>query len=164
MIERAMSARGNRALFLMDLGLPRNVEAATADLYNVYLYTMDDLTEIVNQNRSARQTEVPKAEALVEEHVGKFISWQASVQLIGVLETLRGSLKQRRAAFLHEKLSGINHFSAEDREQIGTLMDELIEQLLILPAERLRSEKEHRRKIQNVEALRDLYLSDREKP
>jgi glutamyl-tRNA reductase len=164
MIERAMSARGNRALFLMDLGLPRNIEPATADLYNVYLYTMDDLTEIVNQNRSARQTEVPKAEALVEEHVGKFISWQASVQLIGVLETLRGSLKQRRAAFLHEKLSGANHFSAEDREQIGNMMDELIEQLLILPAERLRAEKEHRRKIQNVEALRDLYLSDREKP
>ncbi len=101
-----MSARGNRALFLMDLGLPRNIEPAAADLYNVYLYTMDDLTEIVNQNRSARQTEVPKAEALVEEHVGKFISWQASVQLIGVLETLRGSLKERRAAFLHEKLSG----------------------------------------------------------
>ncbi len=164
MIERAMSARGNRALFLMDLGLPRNIEPATADLYNVYLYTMDDLTEIVNQNRSARQTEVPKAEALVEEHVGKFISWQASVQLIGVLETLRGSLKQRRAAFLHERLSGAKHFSAEDREQIGNMMDELIEQLLILPAERLRAEKEHRRKIQNVEALRDLYLWDREKP
>jgi len=164
MIERAMSARGNRALFLMDLGLPRNIEPAAADLYNVYLYAMDDLTEIVNQNRSARQTEVPKAEALVEEHVGKFISWQASVQLIGVLETLRGSLKERRAAFLHDKLSGMNHFSEEDREHIGNMMDELIEKLLIAPAERLRSEKEHRKKIQNVEALRDLYLSDREKP
>ena len=66
MIERAMSARGNRALFLMDLGLPRNIEPAAGDLYNVYLYTMDDLTEIVNQNRSARQTEVPKAEALIK--------------------------------------------------------------------------------------------------
>jgi glutamyl-tRNA reductase len=164
MIERAMAARGNRALFLMDLGLPRNIEPAAAELYNVYLYTIDDLTEIVNQNRSARQTEVPKSEALVEEHVGKFISWQASVQLIGVLETLRESLKQRRAAFLHEKLSGMNHFSAPDREHIADMMDELIEKLLIEPAERLRSEKEHGKKIQNVQALRDLYLSDREKP
>jgi glutamyl-tRNA reductase len=164
MIERAMSARRNRALFLMDLGVPRNIEPSIAELYNVYLYTMDDLTEIVNQNRSARQTEVPKAEALVEEHVGKFISWQASVQLIGVLETLRDRLKQRRAAFLHEKLAGMNHFSAEDREHISHLMDELIEKLLIAPAERLRMEKEHRKKIQNVEAIRDVYLSEREKP
>jgi glutamyl-tRNA reductase len=164
MIGSAMAARGNRALFLMDLGLPRNIEPSVAELYNVYLYTIDDLTEIVNQNRSARQSEVPKAEALVEDHVGKFISWQASVQLIGVLDTLRGSMKERRVAFLHEKLAGMNHFSAQEREHIGKMMDELIEQLLIAPAERLRSEKEHRKKIQNVEAIRDLYLSDREKP
>ena len=164
MIERAMAARGNRALFLMDLGLPRNIEPTIADLYNVYVYTMDDLTEIVQQNKSARQSEVPKAEALVEEHVGKFISWQASVELIGVLDTLRGSLKQRRAAFLQEKLNGVNHYSAEDRQNIGDMMDELIEKLLIIPAERLRSEKELRKKILSVEAIRELYLSDREKP
>jgi glutamyl-tRNA reductase len=128
------------------------------------LYTMDDLTEIVQQNRNARQSEVPKAESLVEEHVGKFISWQASVELIGVLDTLRGSLKERRAAYLQDKLSGANHFSAEDRDYIGKMMDELIEKLLIVPAERLRTEKELRKKIQSVEAIRELYLSDREKP
>lgn len=164
LIERAMAARGNRALFLMDLGLPRNAEPAVGDLYNVFLYTIDDLTEIVQQNRDARHSEVPKAEALVEEHVAKFISWQASVELIGVLDTLRSSMKQRRAAFLHEKLAGLNHFNSQDREEISHLMDELIEKLLITPAERLRMEKELRKKIQSVEAIRDLYLSDREKP
>lgn len=164
MMERAMVARGNRALFLMDLGLPRNVDPAVAKLYNTYVYTMEDLTEIVKQNRDARQSEVPRAEALVEEHVGKFISWQASVELTGMLDTLRGSLKERRAAFLREKLAGLNHFTAQDREHIGIMMDELLERLLIAPAERLRTQKELRKKIQNVEALRDLYLSDREKP
>src|ERR1700740_3231905 len=74
LIESAMAARGNRALFLMDLGLPRNIEPAVAELYNAYLYAIEDLTEIVEQNRDARQSEVPKAEILVEEHVGKFIS------------------------------------------------------------------------------------------
>ena len=164
LIESAMAARGNRALFLMDLGLPRNIEPAVAELYNAYLYAIEDLTEIVEQNRDARQSEVPKAEILVEEHVGKFISWQASVELIGVMDTLRGSMKELRVAFLHEKLSGMNHFSPEDRERMGILMDELIERLLIAPAERLRMEKELRKKIQSLEAIRDLYLSGREKP
>ena len=164
LIERAMAGRGNRSLFLMDLGLPRNIDPAVGGLYNAFLYTMDDLSEIVQQNRNARQNEVPKAEALVEEHVGKFISWQASVELIGVLDILRGSLKERRAAFLHDKMAGMNHFSEHDREAIGKLMDELIEKLLISPAERLRSEKELRKKIQSVETIRDLYLSDQEKP
>ncbi|MGB7436593.1 MAG: glutamyl-tRNA reductase, partial [Candidatus Acidiferrum sp.] len=162
LIEKAMAARGNRALFLMDLGLPRNIARGVADLYNTYLYTMEDLSEIVQQNKDARQSEVPKAEALVEEHVGKFISWQASVELIGVLDTLRDRLKMRRAAFLQEKLNGSERFSVEQREQLGGLMDELIEQLLIAPAERLRAEKEFRKKIQSVEAIRELYLSDRE--
>jgi glutamyl-tRNA reductase len=164
LIERAMASRGNRALFLMDLGLPRNIAPRVAELYNAYLYTLDDLTEIVQQNRSARQSEVPKAEALVEEHVGKFISWQASVELIGVLDSLRERMKSRRASFLLEKSSGIERYSAEDREHLIGLMDELIERLLIGPAERLRAEKEFRKKIRNVEAIRDLFLSSREKP
>ena len=164
MIEQAMSARGNRALFLMDLGMPRNIDPSVAGLYSVYLYSMEDLTEIVEQNRNARQSEVPKAEALVEEHIGKFISWQASMELTGLLEVLRDTLKERRAAFLDEKLSGVNHFNAQDREQIDELMAELIERLLVRPAERLRAEREHRKKIQSVEAIRDLFLSDREKP
>ena len=163
LIEKAMAARGNKALFLMDLGLPRNIAPAVGDLYNTYLYTMDDLTEIVDQNKKARQSEVPKAEALVEEHVGKFISWQASVELIGVLDTLRDRMKTRRAAFLQEKLNGMDRYSAEDREHLGRLMDELVETLLIAPAEKLRAEKEFRKKIQSVEAIRELYLSDREK-
>src|SRR6478736_2498253 len=50
------------ALFVMDLGLPRNIEASAAELYNVYIYNMDDLTDIVQQNRQARESEIPRAE------------------------------------------------------------------------------------------------------
>jgi glutamyl-tRNA reductase len=163
-MERAMAARENRALFVMDLGVPRNVDPKVGTLYNVFLYTIDDLSEIVQQNRSARESEIPKAEGLVEEHVAKFISWQASVELVGVVDTLRDALKERRAAFLAGKLSGTNHFDAQGRERIAELMDELIEELLVAPAERLRAEKELRRKILSVEAIRALYLHDREKP
>lgn len=164
MLEHAMTARKNRALFLMDLAMPRNIDPAAGELYNLYLYSMEDLTEIVQQNREARQSEIPKAEALVEEHVTKFISWQASVELTGVLDSLRENLRQRSGDLLNERLSSLNHFSAADREQIARLLDDVVEKLLLQPAERLRAEKELRRKIQNVEALRDLYLPGREKP
>jgi glutamyl-tRNA reductase len=160
LLEKAMVLRGNRALFVMDLGLPRNVAPGVAELYNTYLYTMEDLTEIVEHNRDARRSEVPKAEALVEEHVGKFISWQASVELIGVLDNLRQRMRAQRVAFLQQKLNGAERLAAEDRENLGALMDELIEKLLIEPAERLRVEKEFRKKIQSVDAIRELYLSD----
>ena len=162
-IERAMAARGNRALLLMDLGLPRNIDAAAAELYNVYLYNLDDLGEIVEQGRAMRQSEVPRAEAIVEEHVGKFLSWQASVELVTLLAELRGRLAEERDSFVRERLDAMQHLSADDRERMEQLMAELLEKLLLQPAERLRGEKELRRKIQNVEALRDLFLPRREK-
>ena len=163
-LQAAMSARGNRALFLMDLGLPRNIEASAAELYNIYMYNIDDLTEIVAQNRNARESEVPKAETIVDEHVGKFLSWQASVELVGLVDALRARLREERAAFIHARMESMNHLSATERERMESMMDELLEKLLVQPAERLRGEKELRRKIQNVEALRDLFLSNREKP
>ena len=162
-LEAAMHARGNRALFLMDLGMPRNIEASAAELYNVYVYNLDDLSGIVQQNRQAREGEVPRAEAIVEDHVGKFLSWQASVELVGLVQALRVRLREERTSFLHTRLASMTHLSTKDREHMEVLMDDLLEKLLVEPAERLRGERELRRKIQNVEALRDLFLSDRDK-
>ena len=162
-LEHAMAARSNRALFLMDLGVPRNVEPAAAALYNLYIYNIDDLTEIVEQNRHARESEVPRAEAIVDEHVGKFLSWQASVELVGLVEALRSRIREERAAFIRARLDGMTLLHPGERERMEALMDELLEKLLVEPAERLRGEKELRRKIQNVEALRDLFLSKKDK-
>jgi glutamyl-tRNA reductase len=163
-LETAMNARGNRALFAMDLGVPRNIEAAAADVYNVYVYNIDDLSGIVQQNREAREGEVPRAESIVEEHIGKFLSWQASVELVGLVRDLRARVREERGSFLRGRLDSIGPLTEAQRLEIETLMDDLLEKLLIIPAERLRGERELRRKIQNVEALRDLFLSDREKP
>jgi glutamyl-tRNA reductase len=162
-IERAMSARANRALFIMDLGLPRNVEPAAAEVYNVYLYNLDDLGGIVQQSRAMRESEIPRAETIVDEHVGKFLSWQASVELVGLVDELRARLQDERTTFIQNRMDSMKHLSVQDRQHMEALMAELLEKLLLEPAERLRGEKELRRKIQNVEALRDLFLSNREK-
>jgi glutamyl-tRNA reductase len=163
-LERAMSARGNRPLFVMDLGVPRNVDPQAADLYNFYLYNVDDLTQIVQQNRSARESEVPRAELIVDEHVSKFLSWQASVELIGIVDALRHKLKSERAEFVRERADRVPGLTAEQREQVESLIDELLEKMLLDPARRLQGERDLRRKIQQVEAIRELFLPDRERP
>jgi glutamyl-tRNA reductase len=163
-LEKAMAARGNRPLFVMDLGMPRNVEPATASLYNFYLYNIDDLTQIVQQNRSARESEVPRAETIVDEHVGKFLTWQASVELIGIVEALRHKLKEERATFVRERAERVPGLTIQQREQVESLIDELLEKMLLEPARRLQGEKDLRRKIQQVEAIRELFLPDRERP
>ena len=158
-----MEKRSNRALFLMDLGLPRNIDAAVGELYNVYVYNMEDLSEIVAQNRHARENEIPKADSIVEEHVGKFLSWQASVELVGLVNELRSKLREERAQFVRSRVESIQHLTEADRTLLENLMDDILESLLLEPAQRLRGDKDLCRKVRNVEALRDLFLSRREK-
>jgi len=163
-VKHAMAARKNRALLLMDLGVPRNIDPSLADLYNVYLYNLDDLSEVVRQNRAAREQEIPRAEHIIDQHVMKFLSWQASVELVGLLDVLRTRVKEERAAFLRERMEMLTHFRLEEREKMELLMDELLEKMLMRPAEKLRNERKLQKKIQNVDALRDMFLNDRENP
>jgi glutamyl-tRNA reductase len=164
LIERAMEARGNRALLLIDLGVPRNVDPSVAGLYNVYLYNIDDLQEIVEQNKKARAAEIPRAEALVDEHVAKFLKWQAGVSTTAVLAGLRQRLAAEREAFLAERAAEFAHLPDADRARVAKMLDEFLDRVLLDPVEKLRGERELRRKLQNLEALRDLFHLDQGKP
>ncbi len=164
MVARAMELRGNRSLFVIDLGMPRNVQSDVGSLYNVYLYNIDDLSEIVEQNKQARASEIPRAEEIIEEHVGKFESWQTSLETGALVEELRSKLHAERADFLRERLEAMTNLSEADRERISKITEELVEILVLNRAERLRGEREVRRKIQNLEVLRDLFHLPREKP
>jgi glutamyl-tRNA reductase len=164
MLERAMAARANRPLFLIDLGVPRNVAAGAAGLYNVYLYDLDDLTEIVEQNKRAREAEIPRVEAIVDLHIEKFEVWQASVETGVVLGELRARLKTERETFLHERLAAMPNLSPDDQRRMAELMDELVDRVVLEPAERLKGVRDLRRKLQNLEALRDLFHLNREEP
>jgi glutamyl-tRNA reductase len=163
-VERAMAARSNRSLLVIDLGVPRNVAATAGELYNVYLYGVDDLTEVVEQNKRAREAEIPRVEAIVEEQIGKFEAWQSNVEASVVLGDLRARLTQEREAFLRERLATMPHLSAEDRRQVAQMMDEMLDRVLLQPAERLKGVRDLRRKLQALEALRDLFRLDRDAP
>lgn len=162
LLDRVHSARGGRALFVVDLGVPRNVEPDAASLYNLYLYNIDDLGEIVEQNRKAREAEVPRAEALITEHIGKFETWCTSVEAISLTQRLRERLIKERGKLLDERAAELAHLAPEERERIVRLTDELIERVVQTPNERLRRTRELRRRLAGIEALRDLFGLDGE--
>jgi glutamyl-tRNA reductase len=162
-IERAMTRRGNRALLMIDLGVPRNVASGVANLYNTYLYNVDDLTEIVEQNKKAREAEIPRAEAIINEQIEKFMHWQAGVAAGVVVGDLRTKLSAERETFLRERLASMASLSERDRAQVAALLEEFVDHVVLNPAERLRGIPDLRRKLQNLEALRDFFHLDREK-
>jgi glutamyl-tRNA reductase len=162
MLERVHEAHGGRALFVVDLGVPRNVEPAAASLYNLYLYNIDDLGEIVEQNRKAREAEVPRAESLINEHISKFETWCSSVEALSMTGKLRDRLLKERTALLDERAEELSGLPAEERERILALTAELIERVVQTPSDRLRRTRELRQRLAGIEALRDLFGLDGE--
>jgi glutamyl-tRNA reductase len=149
---------------MIDLGVPRNIASDVADIYNTYLYNIDDLTEIVEQNKKARVAEIPRAETIIDEQVDKFLHWQAGVAAAAVLGDLRRRLAAEHQAFVQEHLASTSHLSEADRAQFASMLKEFLDRVVLTPAERMRGIPELRRKLQNFEAIRDLFRLDREKP
>jgi len=135
MLGRVMEARGNRELFVVDLGVPRNVEPEAGELYNVYLYNLDDLTGIVEQNRKARQDEIPRAEAIVAEHVAKFQMWMASVEIVELVLALREKVRHEQEQILHDHLCQFDDLTPEARRQAARQLQALVDRIMQEPAE-----------------------------
>jgi glutamyl-tRNA reductase len=162
MLERVIEARGGRPVFVVDLGVPRNVAAEAAGLYNLYLYNIDDLGEIVEQNKRAREAEIPRAEALINEHVAKFENWRTALETGSIIEDLRGRFRKHREDLLRERLAEMKDITPEERARISNITEELIERMLEEPAERLRNAREMRGRLGAIDALRHLFGIDRD--
>jgi glutamyl-tRNA reductase len=167
MLERAMTARAGQAMCVIDLGVPRNVEPRADGLYNMYLFNIDHLGEIVEQNKKAREAEVPRAETIVDQHVNKFLAWQSSLEGARLVEALRERLEAERRALLAAHF-GAGEGSNADRARLEKLTQELIDRIVQLPASHLRRERKLRRPVEGLTALRELFglaeSEDEEKP
>ena len=162
MLESALGARGGRPIFVVDLGVPRNVAADAADLYNLYLYNVDELGEIVEQNRRAREAEIPRAEAIIAEHVAKFESWRAALEAGSIVDELRSHFHRHREDLLRERLAALPFISDEERARLAEITEELVDRLLVEPAERLRQTHAVRGHLGALDALRHLFgISDK---
>jgi glutamyl-tRNA reductase len=108
--------------------------------------------------------EIPRAEGIIDEQVDKFLHWQAGVAAGAVLGDLRTKLAAEREAFVQERLASMPHLSEADRAQVSAMLQEFLDRVVVTPAEKMRGIPELRRKLQNFEAIRDLFHLDREKP
>ncbi|HWG57939.1 MAG TPA: glutamyl-tRNA reductase [Candidatus Acidoferrales bacterium] len=164
MIGRAEGVREGRPLFLVDLGVPRNVAAEAASLYNVYLYNVDNLGEIVEQNKKAREAEIPRAEAIIAEQLAKFEAWRAGIESASIADDLRRHFHEQRDQLLAEKLREAPGLSPAERDRIAQITGELIERVLEEPARQLRRGAAMRGRLGAIEALRHLFGIGAKKP
>ncbi len=138
-IEAVMRPRRNRPLFIIDIAMPRDVEAAAGEIEQVFLYNIDDLQATVRENLARRASEVAGAETIVNEEVGKFGAWFRSRAAIPTIVALRERFEAIRRAELERLDFKLSSLQPEARARVDEITHLLIEKLLLTPTEQLKS-------------------------
>ena len=96
LVERAIRARRHRPIFMVDLAVPRDVEVDVGELDDVFLYTVDDLAQVVESGLESRQSAVVDAEAIVAARVDSFLLWLQTRDTVPVIRSLRDAAERTR--------------------------------------------------------------------
>jgi len=140
-VEAIMRSRRNRPLFIIDIALPRDVEPASGEIEQVFLYNLDDLQATVRENLARRTSEVARAEAIVSEELEKFAAWLRSRGAVPTIVALRQHCENIRRGELERldyKLAGLPH-ADEVRARVDEISRLMMEKLLLAPTEQLKS-------------------------
>jgi glutamyl-tRNA reductase len=160
-IEAVMRPRRNRPLFIIDIAMPRDVEAAAGELEQVFLYNIDDLQATVRENLARRASEVSRAETIVNEEVEKFGSWFRSRGAIPTVVALRERFDSIRRSELERLDSKLSMLPPEARARVDEVTRLIVEKLLHTPTEQLKSAGDPETVGMYAEALSRLFgLSD----
>jgi glutamyl-tRNA reductase len=149
-MERVIKARRHAPVFMIDLAVPRDIEPEVAELDDVYLYTVDDLGEIVRAGMDERASHVAQAEAIIDAQVGSFIHWMEARELVPTIRALRDSAEEARRAELDRALRLLAR-GDDPRTVLEALSHGLTNKLMHAPTQAL-----HDAPIAERSVLRDL--------
>jgi glutamyl-tRNA reductase len=139
-VERVLRERKQKAMFFIDIGDRRNFDPRINDLDNVYLYNIDDLKSVAEDNRQDRASEAQKAEEIVQEEVQSFARWMGSLEQVPTITALRQHFEEIRRREIDKSLGGgLRDLSAEQRAALEDLTTAMINKLLHGPITQLKS-------------------------
>jgi glutamyl-tRNA reductase len=143
-LASVMVQRGGRAMLLIDLAVPRDIDASCGEIDGVSLYDIDDLHAVVGRNRKVRQGEARRAEGIVEEEIQKFAAWLGSLEVLPTLAALRAHGNDIAEQVLDENQGKWESVSPRDLERIDALARAIVSRLLHDPTLRMKEMRDDR--------------------
>lgn len=158
MVERALKQRQSMPLFMLDLAVPRDIEAEVGDLNDAYLYTVDDMVNIVQSGKEARQKAAAAAETLVSEKVAEFVRQQQGRQSVPLIRALRDEGEKARKQVLENAMKQLAK-GATAEEVLERMSIQLTNKLLHSPTQTLNKAGEEDKDL--VHAVAQIYHLDK---
>jgi glutamyl-tRNA reductase len=156
-VRDAVDARGDKPLCILDIALPRDVEAAVGDMDNVFLYDLDDLRAAAAANLERREEDIPAAQRIIAEEVETYWDWVAGLAAVPVVREFREEMEKVRSTELAAALRRIGPLSAEQQGAIEHFSRALMNKFLHEPSVRLKAAAANGRGLGVVDAARYLF-------
>ncbi|MDR3352986.1 MAG: glutamyl-tRNA reductase [Zoogloeaceae bacterium] len=158
LVERAIRARRHRPMFMVDLAVPRDIEAEVGALDDVFLYTVDDLAQVVASGVESRQAAATQAQAIIEGEARQFLNWMEARDMVPLIRKLRDVAERARR---HELEHAMKRLAAGDAPErvLEQFSSRLTNKFLHAPTEALQhADAQTRRPLQEA-ATRLFHLS-----
>lgn len=161
-VKRAMAQRKNRPLFCIDIAVPRDLDPGINQINNAYLYDIDDLQNLVNDNLEERSREAVKGERLVEEAVVKFRWWLESLAVVPTIKDLKEKLESIADAETEKSLTRLSALTPEEIDAVRRLTRSVARKIMHDPVLFLKNTGSHRNDTQYLSVTRHLFNLDPE--
>ena len=162
-LKRAQKRRKRRAMFVVDLAVPRDIPAEAERAPGIYLYTVDDLEAVVAENMKSRQREAEHAEGIVEATVDELMRWLRGQEIVPTIKAMRAKAEAIRRQELERTRKQLGYVPEEVESALETFSQALVSKLLHEPTVQLRSCCEDGEGEELIEATQRLFrLEDEE--
>jgi glutamyl-tRNA reductase len=154
-VESALKKRKHKPMFMVDLAVPRDIEAEVEQLQDVYLYTVDDLQHTITQNMNSRRLAAEQAEEIIDTQVDYFLAWLRAQSVQTTIKDYRAQAEQVRNEALQKALASLkNGVSAE--EALNRLAHSLTNKIIHTPSSQIRIAAENER-YDLINAAREIF-------
>ncbi len=159
-VKTAMRARRNRPLFLIDIAVPRDIDPEINRLDNAYVYDVDDLQNIIEENLEDRKREALKGERIVDEAVIRFRDWYDNLNVVPTIIDLRSKLRRIIENEIGRTLPNLEQTSSTDQEALKKMIETMINKIMHDPTRLLKTEGHHINKPVYLDLMRRLFNLD----
>jgi len=156
-VAQAMSKRRHKPVFFIDIAVPRDIDPEVNDIYNVFLYDIDNLQSVVDANLAERAKEAKKAELIVEREVDDFIFWLSSLEVVPTISALKKIAETIRQQETEKALSKLISLSDREKNIINALTSVIVNKLLHQPIVRIKECAHRKDGYLYIESLRHLF-------
>ncbi len=137
-VESAIKQRRHKPIFMVDLAVPSDIEAEVADLADVYLYTVDDLQNTINESLDSRRQAAQQAEEIIDTQVENFLTWLRALGAQSTITDYRQQAEQTRNEVLQKALNELKN-GADPEQALSKLAHTLTNKLIHTPSTQIRA-------------------------